>query len=123
MCVILQIFEINKKFGHWTELKRYSIYVESIAKYVALSAYDKRDGKYLGLFHTFSSLASINFNITDPVNTDDEEYTIHVPAAGSREIEFDKAVLGFRIDTLEVGAVFITIKSPSHILFVRGINI
>lgn len=118
MCVILQVFEINKQFRHWTELKRYSIYVESIVKYVALSAYDKRDGKYFGLFHTFFSPTSVTFNITNFADTYDEEYTIHVPAAGSREIEFDKAVLGFRIDTMEVGAVFLTIKSPSHILLV-----
>lgn len=118
-CVILQIFEINKNVGLWTDLKKHSNNVESTIKYVALSAYDQRDEKYLGLFRSFVSPASITYNITDTVDTHDEEYTINVPATGSQEIEFDKAVLGFRIDMMEVGAIFTTIKNPSRVLLVR----
>lgn len=52
----------------------------------------------------------------------DMEYTICVPAAGSEYIEFDKAIQVFRLDMIEVGAIFITIKESSHVLLVCIMN-
>jgi len=49
----------------------------------------------------------------------EKEYTIRVPAADSKNIEFDKAILVFKFDMLEVGATFVTIKNSSHVLLVR----
>lgn len=100
----------------------YSNEVNSNIKYVALSSYEKPiNGKYLGLIHEIVSPALITFNIVETVDkfNDYKAYTIVVPAAGSEEIEFDKAIQVFRFDMTEVGAVFVAIKDSSHSLLVR----
>lgn len=74
---------------------------------------------YLGLVNTFFSPALIIFNITRKVDKKDKEYTINVPVPGSQKIEYDKAILVFSLNMIELGMVFATIKSPSCILFVR----
>lgn len=58
--------------------------------------------------------------MAETVDEHDDEHTISVPAAGSEEIEFDKAVRVFRLDMTEVGAVSVTVKSPSHPLLVKN---
>lgn len=89
---------------------------------MALSAHNRyADKTYLGLIDEFVSPASITFNITETVQDTyrhDKEYTIRVPAAGSAPVEFDKAIIVFRLDMTEVGAIFTTIKRPTHDLLV-----
>jgi len=100
----------------------YSNGVNSNIKYVALSSYDKPiKGKYLGPIHEIVSPALITFNIVETVDkfNNYKAYTIVVPAPGSEQIEFDKAIKVFRFDMTEVGAVFVTIKDSSHSLLVR----
>lgn len=64
--------------------------------------------------------ASMFFNIAEPLNEIyDREYVISVPAADSRQIEFDKAILVFRVDMMKIGAIFVTIRNISHLLLVR----
>lgn len=110
---------MDKNLALWTEPKRNLRNVKSNVKYVALSAHDQTNNKYLGLINKFVLPASITFNMTEIVDKHDEEYTICVPAVGSDEIEFDKAIRVFKMDMMEVGAIFVTIKSPSHTLLVR----
>jgi len=45
-------------------------------------------------------------------------YTIVVPAAGSKQIEIDKAIQVFRFDMTEIGAIIVTIKDSSRSLLV-----
>lgn len=89
---------------------------------MALSAHNRyADKTYLGLIDEFVSPASITFNITESVQDADrydKEYTIRVPADGSTPVEYDKAIIVFRLDMTEVGAVFATIKRPTHDLLV-----
>lgn len=79
------------------------------------------NGKYLGLIHEFVSPATINFNITETGHIFDnyKAYRIVVPAIGSEQIEFDKAIQVFKLDMTEVGTVFVTIKDSSHSLLVH----
>lgn len=70
----------------------------------------------------FTNPASISFNITEIVDENAKEYTIQVPATGSEPVEFDKAVLVFRMDMTEVGAIFMTIKNPKYPLLVRNVD-
>lgn len=103
---------------------KYSNEVNSNIKYVALSSYDKPiNGNYLGLIHEIVSPVLITFNIVETVHKFDNynAYTIVVPAAGSEQIEIDKAIRVFRLDMTEVGAVFVTIKDSSHNLLVRTV--
>jgi len=100
----------------------YSNEVNSNIKYVALSSYDKPiNGKYLGLINEIVSPVLITFNIAENVHkfNNYKAYTIVVPAAGSEQIEIDKAIQVFRLDMTEVGAVFVTIKDSSHSLLVQ----
>jgi len=86
-----------------------------------LSAHNQSDRKYLGLIDNFVSPASITFNTTETVHEQDKMYTIRVPAAGSEKIEFDKAIIVFRLDMTEIGAIFMTIKHSTHALLVINI--
>lgn len=99
-------------------MREYSNNVRSNIKYVALSVHDRFDGKYLGLINTFNLPASITFKTTEITDKYGKEYTIRVPAVDSTNIEFDKAILVFRLDMLEMGAIFVTIKNSSHALLV-----
>lgn len=110
---------MNKKLALWTEQREHFNHIKSNVKHVALSAHDRHSRKYLGIISTFVSPASITFNVNETVDEFDVEYTIRVPAAGSEQIEFDKAILVFRLDMMETGAIFITIKKSSHTLLVR----
>jgi len=99
-------------------ISRYTYDVISNVKYIALSTHDRFDGKYLGIINKFASPASITFKINETVEIYDKEYTIRVPATNSTNIDFDKAILVFRFDMLEAGAIFVTIKNSSHALLV-----
>lgn len=83
-----------------------------------MSAHNQSDRKYLGLIDNFISPASITFNSTETVHEQDKKYTFRVPAVGSEKIEFDKAIVVFRLDMTEIGAIFITIKHSTHALLV-----
>jgi len=86
-----------------------------------LLSYDKPiNGKYLGLIHKIVSPVLITFNIVETVHkfNNYKAYTIVLPAAGSKQIEIDKAVQVFRFDMTEIGAVFVTIRDSSHSLLV-----
>ncbi|XP_050063461.1 uncharacterized protein LOC126552720 isoform X6 [Aphis gossypii] len=117
----LKIFEIDKKLAIWTHTKNYSNEVNSNIKYLALSSYDQPiNGKYLGLIHEFISPVLITFNITKTMRifNNYKTYTIVVPAAGSKQIEIDKAIHVFRFDMTEIGAITVTIKDSSRSLLV-----
>lgn len=89
-----------------------------------MSSHDQPiNGKYLGMIHELISPASIYFNMSEAVNkfNDYKVYTIVVPTAGSEKIERDMAILVFRLDMTEIGAVFVTIRDFSHGLLVRTI--
>lgn len=89
-------------------------------KYVSLSSQDQFNSKYFGTINKFVLPASITFNTTETVNKIyDKEYIISVPAVDSRQIEFDKAILVFRLDMMKIGAIFVTIRNIPHPLLVR----
>lgn len=112
-----QIFDINKNLIYWTESKNNAATISNV-KYVALSTHDRLNGKYLGLIKKFVLPASIMFNMDETLDKIyDKEYAITVPASNSKQIEFDKAVLVFRLDMMKVGAIFVKIRnSPCALL-------
>lgn len=83
-----------------------------------MSAHSQPNRKYLGLIDNIIFPASIRFNIAETVRAKYITYTIRVPAAGSEKIIFDKAIIVFRLDMTEIGAVFATIKHSTHVLHV-----
>ncbi|VVC36591.1 GPS motif,PLAT/LH2 domain [Cinara cedri] len=111
---------MNGNLAIWTEPRINLRNIKSNVKYVALSAYNRTLNKYLGSIDKFILPASITFDVETEIvdKCDGEEYTILVPAVGSKEIEFDKAIRVFKLDMMEVGAIFITVKSPSHALLI-----
>lgn len=76
----------------------------------------------MGSLRDFDHPASISFNITETVDENEKDYTIHVPTVGSERAERDQAVLVFRFDMMEVGAIFMTIKNPKRPLLVRNVD-
>lgn len=79
-----------------------------------MSRIDQYNRRELTTHNKFNKSIDIHFKMNNTKARNPKDYTIWVPSKNCSDAEFDKTILVYRIDMMNIQQIFVTLSGSTH---------